>query len=79
MIGTDNNLIFFTIAECASILHVHRSTISRLLKTGQIKHIAVGGRKLIRKSDLLEFLDNQIVNNPQGIRTDPKLMVVGGQ
>lgn len=76
---TEDNLVLYTIKECADILRVHRSTVSRLLNENQIKHLEIGGRKLIRKPDLEAFLDNQIVDDiPEGICSSRRLTVFEG-
>ena len=62
-------LNFFTIKEVAGVLRVHRSTVSRLINSGALGHIAVGSRKLIPKADLLSFLENRrslAANSPKG-------------
>jgi len=58
-----------TIAETARFLRVHRATISRLIGTGALPHIAVGSRKLILETDLLTFIENRkslAANSPKG-------------
>ena len=47
-----------TLNEVASILRVNRSSVSRLLKSGALPYIPVGGRKLVGENDLALFLDN---------------------
>ncbi len=48
-----------TIQEVANILRVHRSTVSRLIKTKKIKSTFIGCRPLIIRSDLCSLFDNQ--------------------
>ena len=55
-----SELTFLTIDECAEILKVHRTTISRYIKSGEIRCLRIGGRKLVRKSDFIEFIDSRI-------------------
>lgn len=50
-----------TLQEVADILRVNRSSISRLLKCGDLPYIAIGGRKLVEHSDLLLFIENRKV------------------
>jgi excisionase family DNA binding protein len=76
---TQDHLVLYTIQECAYILRVNRSTVSRLLKENRIIHLKIGSRKMIRKSDLEAFLDNQIVNIPGGIRSSQGLTVFEGE
>ena len=45
-----------TTVETAKALKVSRSTIYRLIETGQLKSVHVGTRRLIRRSDLAEFV-----------------------
>lgn len=49
-----------TIQEVAAILRVHRATVSRMLDAGELPHVLVRSRKLVRLSDLRRFIDNQI-------------------
>lgn len=51
-----------TIAEVAEILRVHRTSVSRLLRTGEMPYIAIGDRKLLRPADVVAFIDNRIRN-----------------
>jgi excisionase family DNA binding protein len=55
------NKMLMTVDEVAMHLRVHRSTVSRLLSTGALPHLSVGCRKLVKESDLLAFIENQIV------------------
>lgn len=50
----------YTIQEAARLLRVHRSTLSRLVKAGELRHVSVGSRKLVRHQDLLAFIDSRI-------------------
>ncbi len=52
--------ILLNIQETADILRVHRSTVSRMLDSGELPIILVRSRKLIRYTDVLEFIENQI-------------------
>lgn len=51
-----------TLQEVANILRINRSSVSRLLKSGDLPYIPVGGRKLVERSDLRLFLENRKVN-----------------
>lgn len=53
-------IALYTIEETAHLLRVHRSTVSRLLKAGELRHICVGTSKRIRRQDLVEFIESQI-------------------
>jgi excisionase family DNA binding protein len=56
--GTQARLL--TIAEVAGILNVHRSTVSRLLKSGDLPCIRIGCCKRVRPHDLAAYVDNHI-------------------
>ena len=61
-----NQKLLLNIQETADILRVHRSTVSRMLDSGELPVILVRSRKLIRYADILEFIDNQIGRNKGG-------------
>lgn len=48
-----------TMAEVAAILRVHRSTVSRLVKSGQLPSYKIGGRILFREDEVWEFFEKQ--------------------
>jgi len=58
--------ILLNIQETADILRVHRSTVSRMLDCGELPSILVRSRKLIRYTDVLEFIENQIGRSKGG-------------
>lgn len=54
------NRLLLTIQEAASILRVHRATVTRMIEYGELPCVLVRSRKLIRTKDLLTFIDSQI-------------------
>ena len=58
-----DTLRLLTIAEVADQLRVHRSTVSRLLKDGELTHVRIGSRKLIRYQDVCAFIESRIRNS----------------
>ena len=48
-----------TIDEVASFLRLHRSTVSRMAMSGELKSHLIGKRRLFKNIDVLEFFDNQ--------------------
>lgn len=48
-----------TIQEVAALLRVHRSTVTRLAKSGELKSHLIGSRRLFKKEDVYTFFDNQ--------------------
>lgn len=59
-------VLLLTIDETAKLLRVHRATVSRMIKAGELPCVQVQSRKLVRKKDLLSFIDNQRVDRTQG-------------
>lgn len=55
-----------TVAEVAKFLRVHRSTVSRLAKSGELPSHKIGNRRLFKASDVWEFFDNKIVTGKGG-------------
>lgn len=51
-----------TLAEVADFLRVHRSTVSRLAKSGELLSHKIGNRLLFKSSDVWEFFDKQRVS-----------------
>lgn len=49
---------YLTIDETATLLHINKNTLWRWNKSGYLKHIEAGGRRLYRKSDVYELLKN---------------------
>ena len=49
-----------TVEEVAGILRIHRATVSRLAKSGELKSHKIGNRRLFRESDVWTFFDNNI-------------------
>ncbi len=48
-----------TIQEVADLFRVHRSTISRYAKSGELKSHLLGSRRLFKREDVYTFFDNQ--------------------
>lgn len=57
---TEQNIKILTIQEVANLLRVHRSTISRYAKSGELKSYLLGNRRLFKRDDVLSFFDNQV-------------------
>jgi excisionase family DNA binding protein len=49
-----------TIREVAEELRLHRSTISRLAKSGELRSYIIGARRLFKESEVQAFFDNQV-------------------
>ncbi len=56
---TKYNPEILTIKEVAALLRVHRSTVTRLAKSGELKSHLIGSRRLFKKKDVSKFFDNQ--------------------
>lgn len=57
--GTDERKIM-TLKEVADLLRVHRSTVSRYAKSGEIRSYQIGNRRLFKSDDVWSFFENQI-------------------
>jgi excisionase family DNA binding protein len=68
---TDDRKIL-TLQEVSEILRVHRSTISRYAKSGELKSYQIGNRRLFKSDDVWSFFENQVaqecVSGEEGIK-----------
>ena len=48
-----------TVKEVSELLRVHRSTISRYAKSGDLKSYRIGNRRLFKSEDVWSFFENQ--------------------
>jgi excisionase family DNA binding protein len=56
-----NELIkILTVQEVADLLRIHRSTVTRLAKSGEIRSYKLGNRRLFRDIDVVSFFENQV-------------------
>lgn len=51
-----------TVEEVSCYLKVHRTTVSRIIKSGEIKSFKVGSRILILSESVKEFIDKGIAD-----------------
>ena len=49
-----------TLGEVAELLRLHRSTISRYAKSGELKSYQIGSRRLFKSDDVWLFFENQV-------------------
>ena len=49
-----------TTEEVAKFLRVHRTTVERYARSGELKSYKFPGRRLYKSEDVLAFLENQI-------------------
>ena len=59
---SDNSQDFkiLTVKEVADLLRIHRSTVTRLAKSGELKSYLIGNRRLFKDQDVLSFFENQV-------------------
>jgi excisionase family DNA binding protein len=57
---TNQNIKIMTVQEVARLLRVHRSTVSRYAKSGELKSHLIGNRRLFKESDVWSFFENQV-------------------
>ncbi|MFZ0448831.1 MAG: helix-turn-helix domain-containing protein [Desulfatiglandaceae bacterium] len=55
-----NEKRIMALTEVADLLRVHRSTISRYAKSGELKSYQIGNRRLFKSADVWSFFENQI-------------------
>lgn len=56
---TDDRKIL-TLREVSELLRVHRSTISRYAKSGELRSYQIGNRRLFKSDDVWSFFENQV-------------------
>lgn len=49
-----------TVDEVAELLRLHRSTISRFAKSGDLKSYKLGNRRLFKSEDVWSFFENHL-------------------
>ena len=49
-----------TAQEVANLLRVHRCTVTRLAKSGELKSHSIGSRRMFKTEDVWSFFDNQV-------------------
>ena len=49
-----------TLGEVAELLRIHRSTISRYAKSGELRSYQIGSRRLFKSEDVWLFFENQV-------------------
>jgi excisionase family DNA binding protein len=59
--GNSQNIgTILTVAEVAKLLRVHRSTISRYARSGELKSYVLGNRRLFKSEDVWAFFEKQV-------------------
>ncbi|MGX9367347.1 helix-turn-helix domain-containing protein [Desulfoplanes sp. PS50] len=53
--------VVLTRNEVADYLRVDKSTISRLAKSGELRHFKIGSRLLFKAADVSSFVEEKIV------------------
>ncbi|GEM_PF-2192343 len=59
------NIKILTVKEVASLLRVHRSTITRYALSGELRSHVIGNRRLFKDSDVWAFFENRITPESQ--------------
>jgi excisionase family DNA binding protein len=57
---TNQNIMIMTVQEVAELLRVHRSTVSRYAKSGELRSYVIGNRRLFKVKDVWAFFENQV-------------------
>lgn len=58
--------LVYSLEEAADLLKVSKWTINRLIEEGEIGSILIRSRRLVRASDLTEFIDRQTTASAWG-------------
>lgn len=53
-----NSAPLMSIVEAAQFLGLSRSVIYRLMDTGELPSYKIGKRRVLKRADILEFIDN---------------------
>jgi excisionase family DNA binding protein len=59
-IGHVSEKKIMTLEEVSELLRLHRSTISRYAKSGELRSYQIGSRRLFRSDDVWLFFENQV-------------------
>jgi excisionase family DNA binding protein len=59
-IGKESEKKIMTLEEVSELLRLHRSTISRYAKSGELKSYQIGSRRLFKSADVWLFFENQV-------------------
>ena len=57
-----NPLKILTVAEVAELFRVHRSTISRYARSGELRSYLIGNRRMFKSEDVWAFFENQVAH-----------------
>lgn len=49
-----------TLGEVSELLRIHRSTISRYARSGELRSYQIGSRRLFKSDDVWLFFENQV-------------------
>jgi excisionase family DNA binding protein len=51
-----------TVQEVADLLRVHRTTVSRYAKSGELRSYLIGTRRVFRFDDVWTFFENRVAD-----------------
>jgi excisionase family DNA binding protein len=52
--------MIMTLGEVSELLRIHRSTISRYARSGELRSYQIGSRRLFKSDDVWLFFENQV-------------------
>lgn len=59
-IARESEKKIMTLEEVSELLRLHRSTISRYAKSGELRSYQIGSRRLFKSDDVWLFFENQV-------------------
>jgi len=62
LLEKNQDIKILTVQEVADTLRVHRSTVTRFAKAGELKSHLIGKRRLFKESDVWSFFENQVAH-----------------
>lgn len=60
----------YTIGEVAEMLRISKPSVYRLMSSGKLKPVKIGGRTLFKESELERFVDSLELLNPEDLKKE---------
>lgn len=63
--ATGTTPVLHTIDDVAKWIGIHRKTVEKLIRTGELGYVKVGSRKVVRDDQLAAYIDAHTVDTEQ--------------